>query len=87
MALFDQSSFAKFLLIGRDAELADMHAAYHNAVTPGPSGGLGCVTARVIYGEMGIGKTALVQAFLSELPPDARVHKDAIGCIVLEFAS
>lgn len=60
-------------LIGRDAELADLHAAYHTAVTPGPNGGLGFVTARVVYGEMGIGKTALVSSFLSELPPDARV--------------
>jgi eukaryotic-like serine/threonine-protein kinase len=60
-------------LIGRDAELADLHAAYHTAVTPAANGGMGCVTARVIYGEMGIGKTALVSALLSELPPEARV--------------
>ncbi len=60
-------------LIGRDAELADLHAAYHRAVTPGQNGGLGQVTARVVHGEMGIGKTALVSTFLSELPPDARV--------------
>jgi eukaryotic-like serine/threonine-protein kinase len=60
-------------LIGRDAELADLHAAYHQALTPGTNGGTGQVTARVIYGEMGIGKTALVATFLSELPPDARV--------------
>jgi tetratricopeptide (TPR) repeat protein len=31
------------------------------------------VAARVISGEMGIGKTALLTAFLNELPPDARV--------------
>ncbi|MEZ4233529.1 MAG: protein kinase [Polyangiaceae bacterium] len=60
-------------LVGRDAELADLHAAYHRAVSPGPSGQLGKVTARVVAGEMGIGKTALVSTFLSELPPDARV--------------
>lgn len=60
-------------LIGRDSELADLQAAYHQALTPGPSGGAGQVTARVIYGEMGIGKTALVGTFLSELPPDARI--------------
>ncbi len=60
-------------LIGRDAELADLHAAYHRAVTPGQNGGLGQVIARVVHGEMGIGKTALVSTFLSELPPDARV--------------
>ncbi|HMJ09856.1 MAG TPA: AAA family ATPase, partial [Polyangiaceae bacterium] len=60
-------------LIGRDAELADLHAAYHQALTPGPNGGFGMNTARVVFGEMGIGKTALVLTFLSELPPDARV--------------
>src|SRR5207237_10386243 len=35
--------------------------------------GTGRVTARVIIGEMGIGKTALVNALAVELPPDARV--------------
>jgi eukaryotic-like serine/threonine-protein kinase len=68
-----EMAFAPSDLIGRDAELADLHAAYHRALTPGPSGGLGQVTTRVVFGEMGIGKTALVQTFLSELPPDARV--------------
>ncbi|HEX7452535.1 MAG TPA: AAA family ATPase, partial [Polyangiaceae bacterium] len=38
-----------------------------SALTPGQ------VSARVVYGEMGIGKTALLAAFLNELPPDARV--------------
>jgi eukaryotic-like serine/threonine-protein kinase len=66
-------SLAPSDLIGRDAELADLHAAYHKSVTPGPTGGLGRVTSRVVYGEMGIGKTALVSTFLSEIPPDARV--------------
>jgi tetratricopeptide (TPR) repeat protein len=60
-------------LIGRDSELADLHAAYHRALTPGPSGGQGQVVSRVVFGEMGIGKTALVATFLSELPPDARI--------------
>lgn len=60
-------------LVGRDAELADLHAAYHRAVSPGPGGSLGKVTARVVSGEMGIGKTALVSTFISELPPDAKV--------------
>jgi tetratricopeptide (TPR) repeat protein/tRNA A-37 threonylcarbamoyl transferase component Bud32 len=58
-------------LIGRDAELADLHAAYHQAV--GQASGAGSVVSRVIIGEMGIGKTALANTFLSELPPDARV--------------
>lgn len=60
-------------LVGRDAELADLQAAFFNATTAGPGGGLGQVTARVVYGEMGIGKTALVSTFLSELPSDVRV--------------
>jgi eukaryotic-like serine/threonine-protein kinase len=58
-------------LIGRDAELADLHAAYYGVVGSGLS--TGQVAARVISGEMGIGKTALLSAFLNELPPDARV--------------
>ena len=57
-------------LIGRDAELADLHAAYYGVVG---APGAGQVSARVVYGEMGIGKTALLTAFLNELPPDARV--------------
>jgi tetratricopeptide (TPR) repeat protein len=76
-----QHSVAMRELIGRDAELADLHAAYHQAVTrPAPGAVLGTVAAtqgsvvsRVIIGEMGIGKTALANAFLAELPPDARV--------------
>ncbi len=81
-------------LVGRDAEKADLHAAYHRAVTPqrphdkpdapGPRsssvpprslGGQvrGQLVPRVVMGEMGIGKTALVATFLSELPRDTRV--------------
>jgi serine/threonine protein kinase/predicted ATPase len=63
-------------LVGRDAELADLHSAYYGVVGSGVSPGQ--VAARVVHGEMGIGKTALVSAFLSELPPDARVL--AIEC-------
>jgi serine/threonine protein kinase/tetratricopeptide (TPR) repeat protein len=58
-------------LVGRDAEIADLHSAYYGVVGSGQS--LGEVAARVVYGEMGIGKTALVTAFLNELPPDARI--------------
>ncbi len=70
-------------LVGRDAERADLHATYHRAVhqvggtgassleamEPGTSRskGSGEVLAHVIMGEMGIGKTALVNAFTSEL--------------------
>jgi len=53
-------------LVGRDVERADLGAAYHRAVA-GPE-----VVSRLIVGEMGIGKTALVASFLRELPPDAR---------------
>src|SRR5262245_56217892 len=75
-------------LVGRDAEKADLHAAYHRAVQPPPGGvpgspevrheqagppSRGELVARVIVGEMGIGKTALVATFLAELPTDARV--------------
>ena len=83
-------------LVGRDAERADLHAAYHRAVSPpsttspelgatfdreerrttppSPDAALrGELVARAIVGEMGIGKTALTAAFLSELPNDARI--------------
>src|SRR6185295_1929886 len=75
-----QHAVAMRELIGRDAELADLHAAYHQCVSHGTAAinltqavGLGTVVSRVIIGEMGIGKTALANAFLTELPPDARV--------------
>jgi tetratricopeptide (TPR) repeat protein len=58
-------------LIGRDAEKAELHAAYHMAVSGGRGGGI--VTTRVIVGELGIGKTALVSTFEAELPPNARL--------------
>lgn len=65
-----QIAIAPDELIGRDAEIADLHAAYYRAV--GQSMGEARVVARVVSGELGIGKTALVNAFLNELPPDAR---------------
>ncbi|HEY0464874.1 MAG TPA: protein kinase [Polyangiaceae bacterium] len=67
----DEMALAPNDLIGRDAELADLHAAYYGVVGSAPNAGQ--VSARVVYGEMGIGKTALLAAFLNELPPDARV--------------
>jgi eukaryotic-like serine/threonine-protein kinase len=60
-------------LVGRDAEKADLHAAYHRAVTADGASSSGVIVSRAVVGEMGIGKTALVHTFLSELPPDARV--------------
>ncbi|MBW2526062.1 MAG: AAA family ATPase [Deltaproteobacteria bacterium] len=80
-------------LVGRDAEKADLHAAYHRAVyhpghsspppppsrqldvPPEPAARPGELIARVIVGEMGIGKTALVDAFLSELPDECGVSR------------
>jgi predicted ATPase len=86
-------------LVGRDAEKADLFAAFHRATSatrgserslpppsllPGPPsggsaspatprGGRGEIVTRAVLGEMGIGKTALVAAFLSELPEETRV--------------
>ncbi len=57
-------------LVGRDAELADLHSAYYGVVGSGQS--TPQVGARILHGEMGIGKTALVSAFIGDLPPDAR---------------
>ena len=57
-------------LIGRDAEKADLFAAFHSIVKPVNRDESVC---RAVVGELGIGKTALVTAFLSELPPITRV--------------
>jgi serine/threonine protein kinase/tetratricopeptide (TPR) repeat protein len=59
--------------VGRSAELADLHAAYHRAANPEAGTGSGQVAARVVYGDMGIGKTALISAFISELAPETPV--------------
>jgi tetratricopeptide (TPR) repeat protein len=61
-------AFVPHDLVGRETEKADLHAAYHRAVS-----GQGEIVTRLVVGEMGIGKTALVSTFLAELPPDARV--------------
>jgi serine/threonine protein kinase/tetratricopeptide (TPR) repeat protein len=63
-----EMAFAPHDLVGREAEKADLHSAYHLAASS-----TGEIVTRVIIGEMGIGKSALVATFLSELPPDARV--------------
>ncbi len=79
-------------LVGRDAEKADLHAAYHRAVyhpgvsSPPPASGKdvplvrraphgGELLARVVVGEMGIGKTALIDTFVAELPDEAKVFR------------
>jgi serine/threonine protein kinase/predicted ATPase len=58
-------------LVGRDAEKADLHGAFHAAVSGRGAGGQ--LVCRAVVGEMGIGKTALVDAFIEELPPNVRV--------------
>jgi serine/threonine protein kinase/tetratricopeptide (TPR) repeat protein len=58
-------------LVGRDAEKAELHAAFHEAV--GRRRGGGRLVSRAVLGEMGIGKSALVATFLAELPPSGRL--------------
>ena len=58
-------------LVGRDGEKADLQAAYHQAVSA--AGGGGQVVHRAVVGELGIGKSALVSAFVADLPPNARI--------------
>ncbi len=121
----DELSLTPSDLVGRDAERADLNAAFHRAVapatpsapppsgrdaqgdaraslrpasgpaggypqTPGPSDGRsvpapssagrraratprGAVVSRAVVGELGIGKTALVNAFVAELPGETSV--------------
>jgi serine/threonine protein kinase/predicted ATPase len=59
-------------LVGRDAEKADLHAAFHESVNGG-AWGAGQLVSRAVTGEMGIGKTALVATFLTEMAPHARL--------------
>ena len=90
-------------LVGRDAEKADLHAAYHRAVyhpgvstppppsdderTPPPRRRVreGELLARVVIGEMGIGKTALVDTFVSELPEEARVFRVECSPVTIDL--
>jgi tetratricopeptide (TPR) repeat protein len=67
----DRAPSATSDLVGRDAEKAELHAAFHEAVNA--NGGGGNTVSRAVVGELGIGKTALVATFLSELPPNARL--------------
>ncbi len=60
-------------LVGRDAELADLQAAFHKVAGTSEDPGSGQFATRVVYGEMGIGKTALVSTFLSELTGETTV--------------
>jgi serine/threonine protein kinase/tetratricopeptide (TPR) repeat protein len=70
-------------LVGRDAEKADLHAAFHRAVSG--SGGNGEVTCRAVVGEMGIGKTAVVATFATELPPNARIIRVECSPVKMEI--
>ncbi|MFO0665159.1 MAG: protein kinase [Polyangiaceae bacterium] len=51
-------------LVGRDAERADLFSGYHAAVHAAAGGN---VVARVVMGELGIGKSALVSSFIDDL--------------------
>jgi eukaryotic-like serine/threonine-protein kinase len=70
-------------LVGRELEKAELHAAYHRAVSGG--GGGGEVTFRAVVGELGIGKTALVATFATELPPNARLVRVECSPVRLEL--
>lgn len=65
-------------LVGRDAERAELAAAYHEAAS-GRS-----VVFRAVVGELGIGKSALVGAFLAELPPNARLIRSECSPVRME---
>ncbi|HEY1957970.1 MAG TPA: protein kinase [Polyangiaceae bacterium] len=69
-------------LVGRDGEKADLQAAYHQAVSA--AGGGGQVVHRAVVGELGIGKTALVSAFVNELPPNARLVRAECSPVRME---
>jgi serine/threonine protein kinase/tetratricopeptide (TPR) repeat protein len=69
-------------LVGRDAEKADLQAAYHQAVSA--AGGGGNVVHRAVVGELGIGKTALVSAFVADLPPNARLVRAECSPVRME---
>ncbi len=79
-------------LVGRSRERADLHAAFHRATTPVAEGhrrsgsrGQGRFVAQVIAGEMGIGKTALLHAFLSELPSHVRTIRTDCSPVKIEL--
>ncbi len=68
-------------LVGRDGEKADLLAAYHQAVS---AVGGGQVVHRAVVGELGIGKTALVSAFVADLPPNARLVRAECSPVRME---
>ena len=68
-------------LVGRDAEKAELVAAYHAAMNATSNDKM---SARAVVGELGIGKTALVHSFLEELPPNARVVRAECSPVRME---
>ncbi|HXX67750.1 MAG TPA: protein kinase [Polyangiaceae bacterium] len=70
-------------LVGRDAEKAELHAAFHEAISG--RGASSRIVCRAVVGEMGIGKTALVATFLAELPPIARLLHVECTPVTLEI--
>ncbi|HRI68187.1 MAG TPA: protein kinase, partial [Polyangium sp.] len=94
----DELSIGQSDLVGRDAERADLHAGFHRCVSATnstPFGGgeeapmsranRGELVSRVVVGEMGIGKTALVSAFLSDLPRHVRVVQVECSPVKIEL--
>lgn len=71
-------------LVGRDAEIAELHATFHHTIIRN-SAEAARGTARVVAGEMGIGKTALVNAFLQELPDEAKFYRAELTPARLEL--
>lgn len=73
--------------VGREAELADLTTAFHSTLRrpgrmsmppmlkAGHDRTAGSQIARVVIGEMGIGKTALVEAFLGDLPAEVQIFR------------
>ncbi|MBL0194274.1 MAG: AAA family ATPase [Myxococcales bacterium] len=68
-------------LVGRDAEKAELVAAYHAAMNATSHDKM---SARAVVGELGIGKTALVHSFLAELPPNARIVRAECSPVRME---
>lgn len=95
----DELAIGQSDLVGRDAERADLHTAFHRCVSatnsnPFGAGGedapmsrvsRGELVSRVVIGEMGIGKTALVSAFLSDLPRHVRVMQIECSPVKIEL--
>jgi eukaryotic-like serine/threonine-protein kinase len=67
-------------LIGRDAELADLQAAFHSARKVGHERAL----VRAVVGELGIGKTALVSAFLEDAVQAAQTRSEGLRILRVE---